>query len=97
MTLNRKLLLKLVKQKEGISSCLRDDYILFIIDAVIHELENVHGIVLDQNNLTHSLFVVDYSHFRYKNNNETAMSRHLQFRLHNMILMYRGDKDVVEQ
>ncbi|MBF2455130.1 hypothetical protein IA712_14855, partial [Listeria seeligeri] len=40
-------ILELVKAREGISSNVRDTYLLAIIDGVIQELENEKSIVLN--------------------------------------------------
>jgi len=79
--------LELVKARLGISTTVRDTYLIAIIDGVIKELEDEKGIVLDSTNPYHLMFVVDYATWRYQNrDSEGAMPRHLQFRLHNLII-----------
>ena len=79
--------LELVKARLGISTTVRDTYLIAIIDGVIKELEDEKGIVLDSTNPYHLMFVVDYATWRYQNrDSEEAMPRHLQFRLHNLII-----------
>ena len=83
--------LELVKARLGISTSVRDAYLIAIIDGVIKELEDEKGIALDQINANHLMFVVDYSTWRYQNrDSEKGMPRHLQFRLHNLIIHNGG-------
>lgn len=86
--MNEETILGLVKESIGIrSSTTRDDFIRAIIRSVIQELQDEKGINLEPNNMTHVMFITDMSAWRY-NNRETkeSMPRHLQFRLHNLII-----------
>ena len=95
--------LDLVKARLGISSNVRDTYISAIIDGVIKELEDAQGLVLDGANPYHLMFVVDYATWRYQSVREPgkdpagrvplSMPRHLQFRLHNLMVQ-AGGQDV---
>ncbi|HHR2938481.1 TPA: hypothetical protein ACSY71_12495 [Listeria monocytogenes] len=78
-----------MKGREGISSNVRDTYLLAIIDGVIQELENEKSIALDEKDANHLMFVVDYTSWRYNNRDSDDMPRHLQYRLHNLIIQYR--------
>jgi hypothetical protein len=81
------LILGLVKAKLGISSTVRDTYLQAIIDGVIKELEDEQGLVLDGANSYHLLFIVDYATWRYESKDKDGtMPRHLQFRMHNLIV-----------
>jgi len=87
--------LELVKAGLGISTTVRDAYLLAIIEGVIKELEDEKGITLDESNANHLMFAVDYSKWRYQSHNESgAMPRHLQFRLHN-IMVHNGGGSIV--
>ena len=84
--------LPLVKARLGISSQVRDEYISKIIEGVIKELSDVQGLVLTESNPQHLMFVVDLSEWRYTNrDHHDGMPRHLQFRLHNLIIHGGGD------
>ena len=75
--------LTLVKARLGISSFVRDAYLLAIIQGVISELEHA----LDSLNQSHIMFVVDYSTWRYQSRDESgSLPRHLQYRLHNLLI-----------
>ncbi|EAC8096514.1 hypothetical protein LSA93_002619 [Listeria innocua] len=87
--MNTDTILELVKAREGISSNVRDTYLLAIIDGVIQELENEKSIALDEKDANHLMFVVDYTSWRYNNRDSDDMPRHLQYRLHNLIIQYR--------
>jgi hypothetical protein len=89
-------ILGLVKAKLGISSTVRDTYITAIIDGVVKELEDEQGLVLDGANPYHLIFVVDYATWRYQSTSDdkkygAPMPRHLQYRLHNIIIHTGGD------
>ena len=80
-------ILQLVKERLGIRTNVRDAYLAAIVEGVVKELEDEKGLVLDDTNPYHLMFVVDYSTWRYQNrDSEGAMPRHLQYRLHNLIV-----------
>lgn len=84
--------LELVKARIGITSKVRDEYLTAIIDGVIKELEDVQGLSIDLDDPVFLMFVVDYATWRYQNrDSHDGMPRHLQFRLHN--LMISGVRD----
>lgn len=84
--------LTLVKARLGRSSTIRDPYIMAIIESVMWELEDEKGLALDGANPYHLMFVVDYATWRYQNRDQPgAMPRHLQFRLHNLMIHAGGD------
>lgn len=85
-------ILSLVKARLGITSTVRDTYLTAISNGVIKELEDEKGLALDGANPYHLIFVVDYVTWRYKNrDSEGSMPRHLQFRLHNLMVHNGGD------
>lgn len=85
------VILQLVKSKLGISTAVRDSYLTAIINGVVKELEDEKGLVLDSANSYHLLFIVDYATWRYESKDKDgAMPRHLQFRLHNLIIHTGG-------
>ena len=84
-------ILGLVKAKLGISTTVRDTYLQGIINGVVKELEDEQGLVLDGTNSYHLLFIVDYATWRYESKDKDgAMPRHLQFRLHNLVIHVGG-------
>ena len=84
------IVLQLVKEVLGIKSDIRDGYLTAIIKGVIKELEDEKGLILDGVNDYHLLFVVDYVAWCYQNKDHAGMPRHLQFRLHNLIIHVGG-------
>jgi len=79
--------LPLVKARIGLSTTVRDEYLEHIIDSIVTELKEVNGLSLNKDDPFHLMFVVDFADWRYSNrDSEKGMPRHLQFRLHNMIL-----------
>ena len=83
--------LDLIKARLGITSSVRDTYLTAIVNGVVRELEDEKGLVLDGANPYHLMFVVDYATWRYQNRDTMeTMPRHLQFRLHNLIIHAGG-------
>ena len=77
----------LVKERLGIKTNVRDTYLTAIVVGVITELEDEKGLALDGANPYHLMFVVDYATWRYQSRDSDAgLPRHLQFRLHNLII-----------
>ena len=86
---------ELVKARLGLTSEIRDTYLTAIIEGIIKELTDEKGLVLDGDNPYHLMFVVDFATWRYQNRDTMeAMPRHLQFRLHNLIISGGGASDV---
>jgi hypothetical protein len=83
--------LSLVKDRLGLRSTVRDSYLTAIINGVMTELSDEKGLVLVETNSYHLMFVVDLSAWRYQNRDSgDATPRHLQFRLHNLIIHVGG-------
>ena len=81
----------LVKERLGIKTAVRDTYLTAIVDGVVKELEEEKGLVLDGANPYHLMFVVDYATWRYQNRDSPeGMPRHLQYRLHNLMIHAGG-------
>lgn len=85
-------IVSLVKERLGIKTTVRDTYITAIADGVKAELEDEKGLTLDGANPYHLIFVVDYATWRYQSrDSEGSMPRHLQYRLHNLIIHVGGE------
>lgn len=81
--MEKETILTLVKSRIGISSTVRDTYLMAIIESVISEFEYFY----DSTNQSHIMFIVDFATWRYQNRDESGgVPRHLQFRLHNLIV-----------
>ena len=92
--MNTETVLQLVKASLGITTNVRDSYIEAIVQGVITELEDEKGLALDGANPYHLMFVVDYSKWRYQNkDSEGAMPRHLQCRMHNLVIHASKESD----
>lgn len=84
-------ILALVKQRLGIMTDVRDEYITARIGAVLDELQEEKGIRLDPQRLNHTLFIVDYVTWKYQSVESGAvMPRHIQFALHNLMIHSGG-------
>lgn len=85
----KRKLLDLLKGSLGISTNARDTFLTGILESIIAELEDEKGIVIDSNDMNIAMFIVDYADFRYSKKdtaNKLSMPRHLQWRLHNIII-----------
>lgn len=83
--------LALVKERLGIKTTVRDNYLAAIVEGVVKELEDEKGLALDGANPHHLMFVVDYAAWRYQSrDSNTGMPRHLQFRLHSLFIHAGG-------
>jgi len=91
--------LELVKARLGITTEVRDAYLTAIIEGIIKELTDEKGLVLDGTNPYHLMFVVDFATWRYQSVGDgttaytgqpMSMPRHLQFRLHNLMIHAGG-------
>ena len=86
-------ILELTKARLGISTTVRDTYLISIIESIIAELEDEKGINIDLDNANHLMFIVDYSSWRYQSRDSTgAMPEHLKWRLKNLYVS--GGKNV---
>ncbi len=84
-------ILSLVKQRLGIMSDVRDEYLTARIKAVLDELEREKGVKLDPSDYNHILFVVDYTTWKYQSvESGAAMPRFIQFALHNLMIHSGG-------
>ena len=89
--MNASTVVALVKERLGIKTDVRDTYLTAIVDGVVKELEEEKGLALDGANPYHLMFVVDFATWRYQSRDESgAMPRHLQFRLHNLMIHTGG-------
>src|SRR5699024_5566311 len=80
-------ILELAKARIGISSRVRDEYLEKIIEGVQSELEDQQGVSIDLDSPHVLMFLVDFATWRYQNRDTNdGMPRHLQFRLHNLIV-----------
>ena len=80
-------IMALVKERLGIRTTVRDTYLTAIVQSVVKELEDEKGLKLEADNSYHLLFCVDYATWRYQSRDESgAMPRHLQYRMHNLLL-----------
>ncbi|MEG0732371.1 MAG: hypothetical protein RR470_08255 [Vagococcus sp.] len=84
--------LPLVKASLGISTTVRDTFLTAIIKGIKQELQDEKGIVLDEENSSHLMFIVDYSAWRYKFKND-PMPRNLQKRLHDIYIHSGGGSE----
>ncbi|GKV69851.1 hypothetical protein NCCP2716_23490 [Sporosarcina sp. NCCP-2716] len=95
--------LTLAKARLGITSSVRDALLKNAVESVVEELESEKGLTLDFSSALQLDFVKDYAVWRYQSVGDSqlsaarvplAMPRHLQFRLHNLIISQAGGQHV---
>ena len=85
----------LVKSRLDITGDFRDAYLTAIIGGVLDELHTQNGIVLEADNQSHLMFVVDFSVYRYQMRDSGGdMPMHLQARLRELYITSRGTTHV---
>lgn len=82
--------LDLVKERLGIRSNVRDEYLASLIEAVKNELLNRQKITIDEQQADEQMFLVDYVVYRYQNVGDLGqMPKHLHWRLKNLFIKKR--------
>lgn len=85
------MILSLVKQRIGLMSQVRDDYIEARILASITSLTKEKGITIDETDMNLIMFIVDYTVWQYQSvGNVGAMPIDLRQRLNNILVKYTG-------
>ncbi|PPA71911.1 hypothetical protein [Jeotgalibacillus proteolyticus] len=86
MSYQKEVVLPLIKQRIGIRSDIRDTYIESIIAGVESEMKK-KGILVNKEDQSHIMFIVDFSTWRYQNRDTMGDTpRHLQYRLKELYL-----------
>lgn len=88
--MNEEERLALLKAKLGITTSVRDTLLTHILVAIYDELVKEKGLALDEARTDHMMFIVDYAEYRYNHKENPEMPRHLQYRLHNLMISARG-------
>lgn len=83
--------LPLLKARLGITTNVRDAYLTAILTGIKSELNDVQGVTLNIDSSAHLMFLVDYAEYRYSNKGNPIMPRHLQWRLHNLLISSGGE------
>lgn len=92
--MNVATVMELVKAKLLITSSVRDEYLKKIIEGVDKELKDEQGLSLNEDDPCHLMFVVDMAAWRYQaQDDKSGMPRHLQFRLHNLLIHNKAGGD----
>lgn len=79
----RNTVLQLLKDRIGISTSSRDSVLFAIIDGIINECNEVHGIYLTEERASDVLFVLDWATWKYNHPEDGVIPRSIKFRLNN--------------
>lgn len=78
--------LPLLKARLGISTESRDSVLSAILDGIVSECKETHGIILKSDNASHVMFVLDWATWKYNHPEDGTTPRSIQFRLKNLII-----------
>lgn len=92
--MNNAKLLSLIKLKLGISTDVRDTFLSSLLSAIQDEVEYTLGIPLNDERDDHVHFIIDYAYHRYTNRDSALIPRHLQWRMHNLLLERKEGENV---
>lgn len=76
---------KLAKMRLGITSNVRDDFLTHLVLACEDEIKN-KGVYVDYEENDVLSFMVDYTCFKYKNNDFKGIPLYLRYALNNLIV-----------
>ena len=83
-----------LKVSVGITTNAQDKRLELIVDGIIDEAKEQHGITLDiENRADHALFVLDYAKHRYKTNTN-SIPDDIRWRLIHFYIHDGGNDDV---
>lgn len=83
--MNEKVL-QLLRARLGISTSVRDSLLSALIDGIISDCKNTHGITLTENQPEHIIFVLDWATWKYQHPEDGTTPRSIQHRLKNLII-----------
>ena len=87
-------LLSMTKQRLGIMSVVRDEYIQARCLASLYSLFEERDIKINPEDTNHLLFLCDYTCWQYRNTDTPGdMPLDIRFRLNNLITKYSGEND----
>ena len=86
------LILSLVKQRLGIMSEARDNFLIASIRSTLQSLFFERGIVINEKDMNLTMFIVDLTAWQYENVGNKSMAGDLRLRLNNIMLQYTDEK-----
>nr|DAP51837.1 MAG TPA: Head Tail Connector Protein [Caudoviricetes sp.] len=85
--------LPLLKARLGISTSIRDPLLNAIIDGIVSDCKNTHGIMMEESKADQVLFVLDWAVWKYQHPEDGTTPRSIQFRLKNLIIKKEAKVD----
>ncbi len=76
----------LLKARLGISTSKRDDILCAIIDGIVSDCKETHGIELKAEIPGHVMLVLDWATWKYNHPEDGVTPRSIQFRVKNLIV-----------
>lgn len=90
--------LPLLKARLGVSTSVRDPIFNAIIDGIVSDCQNTHGIKLEESKPDQVLLVMDWATWKYQHPEDGTTPRSIQFRVKNLIIKKEtkanGESDV---
>lgn len=85
--------LPLLKARLGISSGIRDPLLNAIINGIVSDCQNTHGIMLEESKADQVLFILDWATWKYQHPEDGTTPRSIQLRLKNLIIKKEAKVD----
>lgn len=82
----RAIVFQLLKDRVGISTNSRDPVLYAIIDGILDECENVHGIHITEERYDHILLILDLATWKYNHPEDGVIPRSIRFRINNLMI-----------
>lgn len=86
-------ILLLLKARLGIATSARDPLLYIMIDGIISDCKNTHGVTLNESQPEHIMFVLDWATWKYQHPEDGTTPRSIQFRLKNLIIQKAGESN----
>ena len=90
------LILPILKARVGISTNVRDALLTLLINGIVSDCKETHGITLDKDKDDHVMFVLDWATWKYNHPEDGTTPRSIQYRLKNLIIQKAGEANDVE-
>ena len=83
--------LPLLKARLGVSTSVRDSLFNALIDGIVGDCKDTHGIILEPDNPAHIMLVLDWGTWKYNHPEDGTTPRSIQYRLKNLIIKKAGE------
>ena len=89
------LILPLLKARVGISTDVRDLLLKALVNGIVSDCKETHGITLDKEKPHHVMLTLDWATWKYNHPEDGTTPRSIQYRLKNLIMKKAGETNDV--